>query len=69
MKTLIEPLIKPMSEAYLEVFNMATNSDKSKKKREFFGLRDFYRLIVAFTTVYKVICFFLVKVLFEERVI
>ena len=43
VKALIEPLIKPMSESYLEVFDLATNSDTSKKKREFFGLRDFYR--------------------------
>ena len=43
VQTLIRPLIQPMSESYLEVFDMATNSETSKEKREFFGLRDFYR--------------------------
>jgi len=43
VETLIRPLIQPMSESYLEVFDLATNSETSKEKREFFGLRDFYR--------------------------
>ncbi|XP_053396012.1 E3 ubiquitin-protein ligase rnf213-alpha-like [Mercenaria mercenaria] len=36
----MEPLIKPMAKAYLELFTTA-----SKKMREFFGLRDFYSLV------------------------
>jgi len=36
----IEPLIVPMAESYLEIFNKA-----SKEKREFYGLRDFYSLV------------------------
>ncbi|WAR16700.1 R213A-like protein, partial [Mya arenaria] len=40
LQRIIEPLIKPLAESYLEVFNDATN-----ELREFFGLRDFYSLI------------------------
>jgi hypothetical protein len=34
----MEPLIRPLAESYLELFSIA-----SKRMREFFGLRDFYR--------------------------
>ncbi|XP_060597666.1 E3 ubiquitin-protein ligase rnf213-alpha-like [Ruditapes philippinarum] len=37
---IMEPLIRPLAESYLELFSIA-----SKRMREFFGLRDFYSLI------------------------
>ena len=37
IKKMIMPLIKPLAESYLEVFRSVVT------KREFFGLRDFYR--------------------------
>ena len=36
----IEALVKPIAKAYLELYNSALEI------REFFGLRDFYRLIL-----------------------
>lgn len=38
IKNVIFPLIKPLAMSYLEVFKMLVTG------REFFGLRDFYRL-------------------------
>ncbi|XP_052238404.1 E3 ubiquitin-protein ligase rnf213-alpha-like [Dreissena polymorpha] len=40
IRAFIEPLIKPLSQAYLDVFREA-----SSQKREFYGLRDFYSLL------------------------
>ena len=43
----IKTLIKPMSEAYLELYNSAMEI------REFFGLRDFYRYASQLQTICK----------------
>ncbi|WAR16707.1 R213A-like protein, partial [Mya arenaria] len=40
LQRIMQPLIKPLAESYLEVYNDAT-----RVLREFFGLRDFYSLV------------------------
>lgn len=47
--TLINPLIEPMAISYLEIFDKASES-----KREFYGLRDFYRYSITWSISVKV---------------
>ncbi|KAK3096790.1 hypothetical protein FSP39_003301 [Pinctada imbricata] len=47
IQKMIRPLIEPMADSYLELFN------KVKSKREFFGLRDFYRWSMDLPAKYK----------------
>ena len=42
----LDPLVRPLAEAYLQLYD-----DAIKEKREFFGLRDFYRYANENTTV------------------
>ena len=45
MKDLIQPLISPLADGYVELYKEQKNFATLKKcgKEEFFGLRDFYR--------------------------
>ena len=45
IKSLVEPLIRPLAHVYKELYKTQSTiiTLKENKKDEFFGLRDFYR--------------------------
>lgn len=50
IKEIISPLIEPLAVSYIQVFQMLVT------RREFYGLRDFYRLYSSFVFYECAVC-------------